>query len=125
MNDARINELKRLMRSLPKASVTPFDKEDGYGAGPSDEEFMLDRTMRSIVMIADGAIQRLLALGWNRKSVNLEIDESDPLPCWVTLRRKRVYEVKLVRYDDGRIVVQGEWISGPPSPGIIDKFMGH
>ena len=85
----------------------------------------LDRTMRSITMLADGAIQRLIELGWNRKSINLEISSEDPLPCWVTLRKKRVYEVKLVPYEDGRLIVHGEWIGDPPSPGIIDKFMGH
>lgn len=84
----------------------------------------LDRTLRAITMIADGAMGRLLDLGWTRKSVNLEINLDDPLPCYVTVRKKRVFEIKYVTYDDGRIHIQGEWISGPDKPGIIDKFWG-
>ena len=85
----------------------------------------LDRTMRTITMIADGAIGHLLSLGWRRGSVNLEIGE-DPLPCWVTLRKRRVFEIKLVKHEDTNIIViEGEWLEKVEKPGIIDRFMGH
>lgn len=86
----------------------------------------LDRTMRAITMIADGAIGRLLSLGWKRESINLQIPEDDPLPCYITLPvKKRVFEIKAVKYDDGRIVIQGEWIDGPKGPGLLDRFWGR
>jgi hypothetical protein len=95
--------------------VLKIDFGDGVSA--------LDRTLRSITMIADGAIGRLL--GWTRKTVNLEIPADDPLPCYVTVRRKRVFEIKPVKYDDGSIVIQGEWIAGSPrKPTMIDRFWG-
>jgi hypothetical protein len=83
----------------------------------------LDRTLRAITLIAGEAISRLEELGWTRKSINLDIPD-DPLPCYVTVRKKRVFEIKYIKYDDGRIEIQGEWIDGPHKPGIIDKFWG-
>lgn len=91
----------------------------------SDMHSALDRTMRSITMIADGAIQRLMSLGWDRKSIGIESVGGEPLPCWVTLKGNRKYEIRLIRYDDGRIVIQGEWIDGPYPPGVIDRIMGR
>ena len=84
----------------------------------------LDRTMRAITMIADQAVGRLLDMGWSRKTVNLQIDPNDPLPCYVTVRKKRVFEIKFVKYENGDLAVQGEWIDGPHKPGIIDRFWG-
>lgn len=83
----------------------------------------LGRTMRAIIMIADGAIQTLSEMGWSRKSVNLQIDQADPLPCWVTLRNKKVFEIRPVVENDV-ISIEGAWLEKVQKPGIIDKFWG-
>ncbi len=90
-----------------------------YGDGVS----ALDRTMRAITFLAGEAIGRLNELGWTRKTVNLEVNPNDPLPCYVTLRRKRVYVIKHT-FEDGIIEIRGEWLIEPSAPGIIDKFWG-
>ncbi len=90
-----------------------------YGDGVS----ALDRTMRAITFLAGEAIGRLNELGWTRKTVNLEVDPNDPLPCYVTLRKKRVYEIRH-EFDGATIEIFGEWLSEPKEPGIIDKFWG-
>lgn len=102
------------MESEPERLLIDFG--DGVSA--------LDRTMRAITMLADGAIQKLIDLGWSRKTVNLSIDDDDPLPCWVTLRKKRAFEIRAVSSSEGRIVIEGEWLEAPEKPGIIDRFWG-
>ncbi len=85
----------------------------------------LGRTMRTIIMIADGAISTLVDLGWTRNAVRLIIDQKDPLPCWVTIRKKKVFEIRLTTDPDGgRISVDGIWLEHPRAPGIIDRFWG-
>lgn len=91
-----------------------------FGDGVSS----LDRVMRSIIMVADQAIGKLLDLGWSRKTVNIEIDPDDPLPCWVTIRKKRVFEIRVDQQQDGVISVKGEWLEKAKRPGIIDRFWG-
>lgn len=98
----------------PEVLTIPFG--DGVSA--------LDRTMRAITMIADGALGRLADLGWTRKTVNLEVNPDDPLPCWVCVKKRRVFEINAVKYDNGSIQIQGNWIDGPLKPGIIDRFWG-
>ena len=83
----------------------------------------LDRTMRAITFLASEAIGQLNDLGWTRKTVNLEIDPNDPLPCYVTLRRKRIYKI-MHDVSDGVIEIRGVWLRKPSAPGIIDKFWG-
>lgn len=85
----------------------------------------LDRTMRAIVMIADGAISHLTEMGWLRKSVNLEINQEDPLPCWVKLRKKRVFEIEYFVGPEGQLKIRGYWLIDVKPPGVIDRFMGH
>lgn len=85
----------------------------------------LDRTLRAITMIADSAIQILLDAGWTRKRVNIEINPDEPLPCWVTLKKKRVYEVSIVTDEDGTLKIQGEWIKKFKAPGFIDYIFGR
>lgn len=92
-----------------------IDFAEGVGA--------LDRTMRAITMIAREALDRLLELGWTRNTVNLKIDPTDPLPCYITLRRKRVFVIEFVSRD-GSVEIVGRWLKEPSAPGIIDKFWG-
>jgi hypothetical protein len=105
-----------------------------YGDGVS----ALDRSMRSITMATDGAIQTLVSLGWERPQINLEVSGDDPMPFWVTLRGERVYEVNVTVHDEGRrVVIVGEWLGGHPTapapvvtapvkePGIIDRILGR
>lgn len=125
MDDRIEKDLHRLVRSLPSPHVGAFDPEDGYRDGLTDEEFSLDRTLRSISLIARGAIERLESLGWNPGSIRLHIPSDNPLPCWVMLRSKRLYEIRLVPYEDGRICVQGEWIGPVPTRGILDQMLGR
>ncbi len=94
----------------------------------------LERVMRSITMAADGAIQRLVGLGWKRDLIDIELPD-DPIPCWVTLRGKRIYEITLTRHDDDRISIHGEWLVEPTAPvapepvvpkrGIISRILGR
>lgn len=97
----------------------------------SDESVKIDfgddalgRTMRTIVMIADGAISTLVGLGWTRKSVNLEIDEKDPLPCWVTLKGKRVFEIGFDT-DGPELMIIGRWIEKTWKPSLLDRILGR
>lgn len=104
---------------MPVADSLRFDFGDGVSA--------LDRTMRAITMMADGAIQLLESMGWRRRSIGMEVLELDPLPCWVTLNGRRVYELTVVPRNDGVIDVRGEWVGdgGPPPPTAIDRLMGR
>jgi hypothetical protein len=83
-----------------------------------------DRINRAIVIAARGAIERLLSLGWRRSSIRIEIPD-DPLPCWIRLRKGRVFEIRLVPEADGKIHLQGEWIDSVLPPSFLEKFMGH
>lgn len=96
--------------------VIKVDFGDGVSA--------VDRTMRAITMAADGAVGELLNLGWTRKSVNLQIDSDNPLPCYVTLRKRPVFRIVAKAEDDGRITIQGEWLETPKGPGILDRWRG-
>ena len=97
-------------------------QSDGITVDHSDDA--LGRTMRAIVMIADGAIQSLNEMGWTRKTVNLEVDQNDPLPCWVTLRGKRVFEIRPT-VESGSVVIEGVWLEKIDRPGIIERFWGN
>jgi hypothetical protein len=106
-----------------------------YGDGVS----ALDRSMRSITMATDGAIQRLVSLGWERSKIDIELDGIDPIPFWITVSGTRAYHVDLTIHDEGRrIVIVGEWLEGfpiaPPTelsapsirePGFIDRILGR
>jgi len=97
--------------------------EGGSGAAVDEVALNNDRINRVIVVMLRAVIESLLSLGWRIRSVTLEVPEEDPLPCWVLLRGRRVFEVRLVPYDDGRIQVQGEWIAPTPAPSLIDRMM--
>lgn len=84
----------------------------------------LDRTMRAITLLLSEAIGHLESLGWTRKTVNIELNQEDPLPCWVTLKGKRLFEVGFQPDDAGRLIIVGNWIGDIPKPGIIEKFWG-
>ena len=94
--------------------VLKVDFGDGVSA--------VDRTMRAITMALDGAIGELLKLGWTRRTVNIEMDMQDPLPCHVTLKRKRVFRVWAETLDDGRVSIRGEWLQPPKGPSIIERM---
>ena len=94
-----------------------FGGSDGMGALEA-----VDRTMRAITMSLDGAIGELLKLGWTRRTVNLEMDPANPLPCYVTLKMKRVFRVWAETLDDGRISIRGEWLQEPKGPSFLEKM---
>ena len=94
--------------------VLKVDFGDGVSA--------VDRTMRAITMALDGAIGELLKLGRTRRTVNLDVDPENPLPCFVTLKRKRVFRVWAETLPDGRVSIRGEWLSPPKGPSIIEKM---
>lgn len=105
--------------------VSPKAPDDDQCLAAIDEATLNnDRINRAIVIAARGAIERLLSLGWRRSSIRIEIPE-DPLPCWVRLRKRRVFEIRLVPEADGRIHLQGEWIDSVLPPTFLDRFMGH
>ena len=125
MDDKSARKLDRLLRSVrPTGPGFPQDEPAPDGPQMSDSEFMVDRTLRSISSIAEGAIQRLVSLGWNRSSIEFRVPD-DPLPCWVVLCGTPLYEIRLVPYDDGRVYVQGEWLEEPHVPGVIDRIMNR
>lgn len=100
----------------------PNSIEIDYGEG--DVPHALDRTMRSFTLMAESAISKLTELGWRRQHINLEIPD-EQFPCYVKLRRKRVFEMRMERLADGRIRLSGEWMTDhPKTPGVIDRFMG-
>lgn len=115
--------LSRAARESPVPPRTGDD--DRYHEEVDEATLNNDRLNRAIVVIARAAIEKLLSLGWRRSSIRLEIPPDDPLPCWVMLRKRRVFEIRLVPYDDGRIQLQGEWIDATPAATVLDKFMGH
>ena len=80
----------------------------------------LDRTMRAIVLITNGAIANIEELGWRRDEINLEIG-ADPLPCWVLLRRKRVFEI-FGEIIDGSVLIKSRWLTKVSKPGLLDRI---
>ncbi len=111
---------------MARASQTdPVWTEDRPHDGLTELELSADRANQAIVMAAKGAIDRLLDLGWKRRSIGLEIPTDDPLPCWVTLRKRRVFQISLVPYEDGSTHMQGEWVDAVRAPTITERFMGH
>ena len=106
--------------------MLPGQDEGALRIDFGDAASTLDRTMRAITMVADGAMGSIVALGWNRRVVSIKMDRSDPLPCWVTLKGKKVFEISIGRGEDGTISIQGNWIGeGLPSPKLIDRLMGR
>lgn len=93
--------------------VLKVDFGDGVSA--------VDRTMRAITMTLDGAIGELLKLGWTRRRVNLEMNPEDPLPCFVTLKKRRVFRVWAETAEDGRVSIRGEWLEEPKGPSFLEK----
>lgn len=89
-----------------------------------DDDDALGRTMRAIVMVADNAIGELIDLGWTRKTVTLEVDSENPLPCWVKIRKRRVFEINIEQGLDSSVSIRGVWLEQPKAPGVIDKFWG-
>lgn len=113
------------LREAVRQGPTPFLMPDDDRFDKADEAALNnDRINRSIVIAARGAIERLLSLGWRRSSIKIEVPD-DPLPCWVKLRKRRVFEIRLVPEPDGRIHLQGEWIDSVLPPTFLDRFMGH
>jgi hypothetical protein len=119
-------EIEAGLRDLTRQGPVPprTADDDRYFDEVDEATLSNDRINRAIVIAARGAIERLLSLGWRRSSVRIEIPE-DPLPCWVRLRKRRVFEIRLVPYDDGRIHLQGEWIDSVAPPTFLERFMGH
>jgi hypothetical protein len=120
-------EVELGLRQAPRPAPVPARNgdDDRYHDEVDEATLNNDRINRAIVITARAAIEKLLSLGWRRSSIRLEIPKDDPLPCWVSLRKRRVFEIRLVPYDDGRIQLQGEWIDATPAPTFLDKFMGH
>jgi len=102
---------------------SPSDPESDPLVGISEEMLAVDRTMRAIMMLASNVMDELRKLGW-RKMIDLEIGH-DPLPCWITLRKRRVFEIRIVRHDDGRVELTGEWLENVVAPSAIEKLMGR
>lgn len=84
----------------------------------------IDRTMRTIVMAADGVIGSMVEMGWRRESINIKVDQDNPLPCWVTLRGKKVFEIKPEISRDGGLLIVGHWLDKVESPGFLRKMFG-
>lgn len=114
--------LQDAARPAPVPQRAPDD--DRYFDEVDEAALNNDRINRAIVIAARGAIERLLSLGWRRSSIRIEIP-ADPLPCWIRLRKRRVFEIRLVPEADGKIHLQGEWIDSVLPPSFLEKFMGH
>lgn len=94
-----------------------FDFGDGVSA--------LDRLMRSIVMMTDGAIGKLIAQGYRRDvDIFVKVHE-DGMPLWIDVAGERVFTVETT-VTDGRITVQGRWLQEvkPRRRGIIARLLG-
>lgn len=114
--------LQDVVRQGPVPPRMPDD--DRYFDEVDEATLNNDRINRAIVIAARGAVERLLSLGWRRSSIRIEVPD-DPLPCWIRLRKRRVFEIRLVPEADGRIHLQGEWIDSVLPPTFLDRFMGH
>lgn len=94
-----------------------FDFGDGVSA--------LDRLMRSIVMMTDGAIGKLVDAG-HRRDVDFHVKvHEDGMPLWIDLHGKRVFIVETT-VADGRIKVQGKWLVEvkPRKLGFFRRLLG-
>jgi hypothetical protein len=94
-----------------------FDFGDGVSA--------LDRLMRSIVMMTDGAIGTLVDAGYERDTdFSVHVHE-DGIPLWIDLKNKRVFLIETV-VSDGQVSVHGKWLKKirPCRKGILALLFG-
>jgi hypothetical protein len=68
----------------------------------------LDRLMRSIVMMTDGAINTLMDMGYSRDDITINV-HGDGLPLWIDLKGQRVFLIESSTEND-IVVVKGNWI---------------
>jgi len=78
-----------------------------YGDGVS----ALDRTLRSIVMIADAAVKDLESFGYKRGRGGIEIvpDPAEGFPVYVHLDGQEVFIVTYA-VEDGSLIIKGKWL---------------
>jgi hypothetical protein len=92
-----------------------------YGDGVS----ALDRVLRSITMMMDGAISELISLKYDRTKDHIDIldpNEHDDNNSWyVTFRGRKVFAVTIDK-EDGLAVV-GRWIDKPRKRSFIDFLL--
>lgn len=76
----------------------------------------LDRTMRGITMMVDGAMQEIVALGYDRDKDGINVAEADVvgdgmLPWWgVSFRGRIVFEISITT---DPLTVVGTWLARP------------
>ncbi len=82
--------------------------DDGMTIDFGDGVSAIERLMRSIVMMTDGAVGKLTELGYARDSIFIKVHE-DGLPLWIDLNEERVFVIETT-VKENRIVVQGKWL---------------
>lgn len=95
-----------------------------YGTG--DVPTALARVSRAIILMVHQAITQLTDLGWDRMKhrINIVSDPDEPLPTYVTLLGKNVFEIVVTITTDNSIPisVEGRWIKKPGRPSFIRKL---
>ncbi len=92
----------------------------------------LDRTMRGITMMVDGAIQEVVGLGYDRDDDGINVttpddgtsvlypDEIGALPTWgVSFRGTTAFEISI---EPAPLTVVGRWIARPPKNTWYRRF---
>lgn len=87
------------------------------------------RSSRSIIMMVDAAIECLTNKGYRRLEDRIEIDMDldDPLPTYLKLRGRRVFQVEIVVDEfisgEGKIMIRGRWLHSVPARGWWRRLM--
>lgn len=89
--------------SVMEGTVAPTMKID-FGDGVS----ALDRTLRTIVLMASQAADHLNSLGYVRQEDYTLHVHDDGIPIWIQIGKRKVYEITYY-VDDGQIYLHGDW----------------
>jgi hypothetical protein len=100
----------------PADGILRVDFGDGVSAA--------ERVIRTAIFVIDGAIARLVTMGFDRAKDRINIVQSDDVfPMWVECRGRRLYEARLVHHpEDGTIGVVGEWLEEPKRRGFFARL---
>lgn len=110
----------------------PDDLKIKWGDGVS----ALDRTIRALTLLIDGAMADLIALGYRRDEdmITIVTEGDEHFPTWVSMRGERLFEVNFVveepSVEDGRpvagpIVISGRWLRKPKKRGWFARLFGR
>lgn len=96
---------------------------DGMRVDFGDGVSALERTTRSIVLMAREAMEQLKDAGYSRDEIEI-VPHDEGLPVWISIKGEVVFEI-VADEQDGLIFVRGNWLRkvGPKRRSFWDWLL--